>query len=72
MHKNIRGIRKPPVSRDLTDFGIWVKKRLLDKNMTVAELSRLIGAKDVYVSRILHGNVSGAKYIDKIVDQLQQ
>lgn len=59
--------------RELTDFGIWVKRRLLDKNMTSRVLCQAVGiSQEVYLSRILHGDVSGEKYIDQIVNHLQQ
>lgn len=50
----------------MTDFGLKVKKRLIDKNMTQVELADLIGTNKQYVHKILCGERSGKKYIDKI------
>ena len=64
-------VRKPPNSRQLTDFGFWVKQQLLLQQMTSVELCRRVGiGHKVYLSRILHGDVAGTKYIDKIIEEL--
>lgn len=64
-------VRRPKQTRQLTDFGFWVKQQLLNRQMTSVELCRRVGiGQKVYLSRILHGDVSGKKYIDKIVEEL--
>ena len=42
---------------NLTPFGKKVKKKLLDKNMTITELSEAIGYKRAMISRVLYGDV---------------
>ena len=42
---------------NLTPFGKMVKKKLLDKNMTITELSEAIGYKRPMISRVLYGDV---------------
>lgn len=50
----------------LTPFGKKVKKRLIDLGMTQVELAEKVGITDKYLYKILHGNRSGDKYIEKI------
>lgn len=54
----------------LTPFGIRVKKRLIDRGMTQAELAALLGCDEPYMSRILSGERSGKKYREKIAEIL--
>lgn len=49
----------------LTPFGRKVRKRLIDKNMTQVELAALLGCNKQYIHKILVGERSGKKYIDK-------
>lgn len=64
-------MRKPPQSRPLTSFGMWVKLRLLERQMTSVKLCKEVGIPhEEYLSRILHGDVSGDKYIAKIMEVL--
>lgn len=66
-------IRRPPQPRELTDFGVWVKHRLVDRQMTSVELCKNVGIPCAsYLSKILHGEINGGKYIDKITDALQE
>lgn len=51
---------------ELTNFGILIKKKLLDKNMTLTELAEAVGTKPEYLSYVLHGKRTGKKYIDRI------
>lgn len=46
----------------LSDFGKWVKIRLIELDMTQTELAKRIGTSNVYLSRILRGDRSGEKY----------
>jgi DNA-binding XRE family transcriptional regulator len=52
--------------RKLTGFGIEVKDRLTDINMTQKKLAEEIGLSPVYLSMILYGERSGEKYLDEI------
>lgn len=51
-------------------FGIKVKKRLIDLNMTQRELSSEIGVNENYLTDILNGRRSGKKYKNLIVERL--
>lgn len=51
-------------------YGRTVKKRLIDMEMTQAELARMLGVGRPYLCRILSGDRSGKKYqedIDRIL-----
>lgn len=48
------------------DFGKQIKKRLVDLNMTQVELADQLGISKQYLYKILVGERSGARYIDKI------
>lgn len=50
----------------LTPFGMMVRKRLIDKNMTQVELAALLGCNKQYIYKILVGERSGKKYIEEI------
>lgn len=50
----------------LTPFGLKVRKRLIDRNMTQVELAALLGCNKQYVHKILVGERSGKKYIEEI------
>ena len=50
----------------LTPFGVKVKKKLIDRNMTQVELAALIGCNKQYLYKILCGERSGAKYLEEI------
>lgn len=52
--------------RKLTPFGLRVKNRLADLNMSQKELAEKIGTSDVYLSMILYGERSGDMYIEDI------
>lgn len=51
---------------NLTVFGCRVKKRLIDKDMTQAELAEAIGTTTQYLYKIFTGQRSGGKYIEAI------
>lgn len=58
--------------RELCEFGLWVKHRLVDRQMTAVELCRRVGiSRKSYMSKILYGDINGSKYIDKIINELQ-
>lgn len=54
----------------LTPFGVEVKKRLIDLNMTQVELALRVGTSNQYLNKILCGERSGKKYIEKISEIL--
>lgn len=56
---------------ELTSFGKQVKKKLIDKNMTQMELANMLKCKKQYLYKILTGERSGEKYIEKIVEILE-
>lgn len=57
--------------RQLTHFGITVKKRLIEKDMTQVQLAEIVGTSNKYLNLILYGDRTGEKYIDKIVTALE-
>lgn len=52
--------------RKLTPFGLKVKNKLADLNMSQKELAEKLGTSDVYLSMILYGERSGNMYIENI------
>lgn len=59
------------MSRTETEFGKAVAIRLIEMEITQAELARRIGCSRTYLSRILSGDRSGARnYIEKICIEL--
>lgn len=51
-------------------FGIKVKKRLVELNMTQRQLAKDIGINENYLTDILKGRRSGRKYRDAINKKL--
>lgn len=56
---------------DLTPFGVAVKNRLNELNMTQKELAESIGANENYLTDIIRGRRAGHKYKTKIEDYLK-
>lgn len=56
--------------RELTAFGIEVKKKLIELNMTQRQLAEAVGMGEVYLNVILHGERSGTKYREAITEYL--
>lgn len=54
----------------LTAFGRKVKKRLIDKDMTQAELADLLGCSRQYINNILYGRKDGGEYRKRIAEIL--
>lgn len=52
-------------------FGVEVKKKLIELNMTQRELAGLLGANENYLTDILKGRRSGKKYKSKIMGILK-
>lgn len=53
-----------------TPFGLKVKKRLIEKNMTVSDLARILGINRSFLSQMLYGNKKGTEYIPAICEAL--
>ncbi|RII34339.1 XRE family transcriptional regulator [Clostridium chromiireducens] len=51
-------------------FGVKVKKRLIELNMTQRQLASEIGVNENYLTDILQGRRSGTKYKDAITRKL--
>lgn len=56
---------------DIPFFGIIVKKRLIELDMTQRELARSIGVNENYLTDILKGRRSGKKYKEAILKTLE-
>lgn len=56
--------------RELTAFGMMVKKRLIELNMTQRQLAETVGIGEVYLNVVLHGERSGRKYKQAIIEYL--
>ncbi len=52
--------------RKLTQFGVLVKKTLVEKGMTQVQLAEEVGTSNKYLNLILYGDRSGEKYIGSI------
>ncbi len=50
-------------NNELTELGKEVKKRAIDKNMTMVELAKTVGTTASYLDHIIYGRKSGQKYI---------
>jgi transcriptional regulator with XRE-family HTH domain len=58
-------------SREVTPFGVSVKKKLIDKRMSQVELADALGVKKQYLSLIFSGARSGEKYRNRIIEILE-
>lgn len=56
--------------RILTSYGRAIQKRLIDKDMTQAELAEHLGCRPGYLCQILYGERAGTKYKEKISELL--
>lgn len=56
--------------RQLTPFGIAVKKRLVEKGKTQVWLAGEVGTSNKYLNLVLYGDRTGEKYIGKIISVL--
>ncbi len=57
----------PKIKNELTDFGKWVKKCLVDQGMTVRELSKETGYLSTTISKVLYGERPGYKCKEDII-----
>ena len=53
-------------TRNYSKLGKQIKKKLIDNDMTAAQLADALGTTPLYLNKILHGERSGEKYIEKI------
>lgn len=53
--------------RELTSFGIMVKKALVEKQKTQVWLAKQVGTTNQYLNLIFHGERSGDKYKEEII-----
>lgn len=56
--------------RQLTPFGVLVKKTLIEKGMTQVQLAEEVGTSNKYLNLILYGDRSGEKYLVSIAKVL--
>jgi len=63
-------MKKKRSQRKLTNFGMEVKKRLIEIDMTQVQLAEELGTSKVYLNLILYGERSGRKYVDNIINIL--
>lgn len=52
--------------RKLTQFGVLVKKTLVEMGMTQVKLAEEVGTSNKYLNLIIYGERSGEKYISSI------
>ena len=52
--------------RNYSKLGKQIKKKRIDNDMTAAQLADALGTTPQYLNKILHGERSGEKYIEKI------
>lgn len=58
------------IKNDLTPFGLWIKTRLLERNMTQSDLAEAVGVRKSYITKIVRGEVITSKYNDDIINIL--
>lgn len=58
--------------RNLTKFGIEIKKRLIEKGMTQSQLAFRIGTSNVYLTNIMYGKLPliRSKVAKRILEEL--
>ncbi|MCT4507558.1 MAG: XRE family transcriptional regulator [Tepidibacter sp.] len=54
------------------NFSKWFKKSLIDLEMTQKEFTESIGMNDMYLTHILKGRRSGAKWIPIIQSKIEE
>lgn len=55
----------------LTEFGVWVKRNLLEMGMTQRKLSEEVGIDERFLSMILYGIRPGDKHRDRIREVIE-
>ncbi len=56
--------------RNLAEFELWVKIRLVEERLSQRELAKQMGTHHARISEALHGKQSGNKYIVPIIEEL--
>lgn len=56
--------------RNLAEFELWVKIRLVEKRISQRELAKQMGTHHARISEAIHGKQSGNKYIVPIIETL--
>lgn len=60
------------MKNDITEFGIQVKKKLLELDMTQRRLANEVGIDEKFLSAILRGIRPGYEYREKITNVLEK
>lgn len=55
----------------LSLVGKKIKKKLIDKNLTLQELAERVGTTPQYINHIMYGRRPGDKYLDRIYEVLE-
>lgn len=63
-------ISKTKVEYTLTEFGKTVKKKLIDRDMTLIELAEELNISNSYLSHILYGRSFTIEVVNKICEIL--
>ncbi len=56
--------------RNVTEFRKWVKKQLVEREISQSELARQMHTHNARISEALHGKKTGNKWIIPIIDNL--
>lgn len=59
-----------PKCKNITPIGQAIRMKLAEKNMSQAELSERIGCNPKYLTLIMNGERSGAKYLAALEREL--
>lgn len=63
-------MEKGNIIRNVTEFRKWVKKQLVEKEISQDELARQMGTHGERISEALHGKRPGNKWIVPIIENL--
>ncbi|MCM1543492.1 MAG: hypothetical protein NC121_19880 [Blautia sp.] len=63
-------MEKRNIIRNVTEFRKWVKKQLVEREISQDELARQMGTHGERISEALHGKRSGNKWIVPIIEKL--
>lgn len=59
--------------REITQFGIEVKKKLIEKRMTQFQLSQKIGTSNIYLTDMMYGKhpLLKSEVVKKVLEELE-
>lgn len=57
--------------KNLSEYRIWVKKRLVEEEISLRQLAKQMNIPHARISEALHGKPSGNKYIVPIIEELK-